>query len=99
MVLVKNNCRSSRGHALIRINLRTKLYEGWTINVASIVKIAPPPGGHVFQRTGTIFKLSLAIIKTNVLTKFHEDWNMNVTHIDKTAPPHNGHVFQQSGTI
>ncbi|KAH3798528.1 hypothetical protein DPMN_152128 [Dreissena polymorpha] len=42
-------------------------------------KASPPSGGHIFQQTETIFKLSLAIIKTNVQTKFHEDWSINVT--------------------
>ncbi|KAH3725642.1 hypothetical protein DPMN_051491 [Dreissena polymorpha] len=32
-----------------------------------------PPGGHVFQQTGTIFELVQDIIWTNLLTKFHED--------------------------
>ncbi|KAH3836130.1 hypothetical protein DPMN_109500 [Dreissena polymorpha] len=57
-------------------------HEDWTINVTSRVltrKIVPPLGSHVFQRTGTILKLSLAIIRTNVLTQFHEDWTSNVT--------------------
>ncbi len=36
-------------------------------------KNAPPPGGHVFHTTGTIF------IGTHVPTKFHEDWTKNVT--------------------
>ncbi|KAH3843463.1 hypothetical protein DPMN_116981 [Dreissena polymorpha] len=31
---------------------------------------ALPPGGHVFQRTGTIFELNQHIIKTNILAKF-----------------------------
>ncbi|KAH3839970.1 hypothetical protein DPMN_113411 [Dreissena polymorpha] len=39
-----------------------------------IKKTASLPGCHVFQWTGTIFKLSLAIIRTNILTKFHKDW-------------------------
>ncbi|KAH3882092.1 hypothetical protein DPMN_006023 [Dreissena polymorpha] len=54
---------------------------------------APPTGGHVFQRTDTIFELNQHIIKTNiltnfelslgvigtsVLTKFHEDRTINV---------------------
>ncbi|KAH3752825.1 hypothetical protein DPMN_187451, partial [Dreissena polymorpha] len=37
-------------------------------------KTAPPTGGHVFQRTGTTFKLNQHIIKTNILKKLHEDW-------------------------
>ncbi|KAH3848044.1 hypothetical protein DPMN_090382 [Dreissena polymorpha] len=63
-------------------NVMTKFHEDWTISLTSRVltrKTTPPPGGHVFQRTGTIFKLSLAIIRTNVLTKVHEDWTINKT--------------------
>ncbi|KAH3742263.1 hypothetical protein DPMN_049000 [Dreissena polymorpha] len=50
------------------------------INVASRVltrKNAPPPGGHVFQSTGIIYKLVQDIIGINLLTKFHEDWSIN----------------------
>ncbi|KAH3751005.1 hypothetical protein DPMN_185546 [Dreissena polymorpha] len=42
-------------------NVLTKFHEDWTKNVTSRVfrlftsKTAPPPGDHVFQRTGTIF--------------------------------------------
>ncbi|KAH3737884.1 hypothetical protein DPMN_044482 [Dreissena polymorpha] len=42
-------------------NVLTKFHEDWPINVANIVTTAPPPappGGHVFQRTITIFKLT-----------------------------------------
>ncbi|KAH3889038.1 hypothetical protein DPMN_013085 [Dreissena polymorpha] len=76
-------------------NLLTKFHEDWAINVTSRVltsKAAPPPGGHIFQQTETIFKLSLAIIKTNVQTKFlsDEDWTINVIPrvlTSKTALP------------
>ncbi|KAH3726132.1 hypothetical protein DPMN_051988 [Dreissena polymorpha] len=53
---------------IIETNLLTKFHEDWTINVASIVLTgnnAPPPGGHVLQPTGIIFKL------------FHEDQTIN----------------------
>ncbi|KAH3710329.1 hypothetical protein DPMN_069806, partial [Dreissena polymorpha] len=69
-------------------NLLNKFHDDKTINVASRVftrfynnhirKNAPRPGGHVFQPTGTIFKLIQDIICTNLLTKFHEDWTINV---------------------
>ncbi|KAH3725470.1 hypothetical protein DPMN_051314 [Dreissena polymorpha] len=36
-------------------------------------KCPPPPGGHVFQATGTIFELVQDIIGTNLLTMFHDD--------------------------
>ncbi|KAH3893696.1 hypothetical protein DPMN_017846 [Dreissena polymorpha] len=63
-------------------------------------KTATPPGGHVFQPTGTIFELVQDIIGTHVLTKF-QDWTKIVTsiHIKKIATPPGGHVFQPTGTI
>ncbi|KAH3729104.1 hypothetical protein DPMN_055067 [Dreissena polymorpha] len=137
--------------AIVKTNLRTKLYADWTINVTLRVltsKTAPPPGSHIFQRTGTIFKLSLAIIKTkqncptpwrpcfqrtgtilelsrdiimrNVMTKFHEDWTFRTdgrtdrltdmltrkivpppgAHTSReNCPAPGGHVFQLTGTI
>ncbi|KAH3772713.1 hypothetical protein DPMN_174057 [Dreissena polymorpha] len=45
---------------IIEMNLLAKFHEDRTINVASRVlkrKNALPPGGHVFQATGTIFEL------------------------------------------
>ncbi|KAH3893533.1 hypothetical protein DPMN_017680 [Dreissena polymorpha] len=66
-------------------------------------KLPRPPGNHVFQQTGTIFKLNSHIKETNVLTKFQENWAKNVNsrvltcfhyiHIKKNAPPTGGHVF------
>ncbi|KAH3821833.1 hypothetical protein DPMN_123601 [Dreissena polymorpha] len=62
-------------------NPLTKVHEDWTKNVTSrfhndwakIVtsrvftrNTAPPPGGHVFQRTLTIFELNQHIIKSNI---------------------------------
>ncbi|KAH3771661.1 hypothetical protein DPMN_172988 [Dreissena polymorpha] len=38
----------------------------------------PPLGVHVFQPTGTVFKLIKDIIGTNLLIKFHEDLTINV---------------------
>ncbi|KAH3885596.1 hypothetical protein DPMN_009591 [Dreissena polymorpha] len=60
-----------------------------------------PPGNHVFQRTGTIFKLNTQTNTTNVLTNFHDDWAKIMTSrvfTMKTAPPTGGHVFQRTGT-
>ncbi|KAH3754122.1 hypothetical protein DPMN_188783 [Dreissena polymorpha] len=84
----------------IHTNLLTKFHEDWTINVASRVltgKNAPPPGGHVFKATKTIFELIQDIIGTNLLTKFHDYRKIKVTsrvltrfyysHIRKNAPP------------
>ncbi|KAH3892255.1 hypothetical protein DPMN_016370 [Dreissena polymorpha] len=81
----RQNCRSPGGYVFQRTNKSLdspiKFNKDRTIHVTSRLltrKIAPPSGGHVFQRTGTIFKPSLAIIRTNVLTKV-------LTR--KTAPP------------
>ncbi|KAH3891536.1 hypothetical protein DPMN_015640 [Dreissena polymorpha] len=54
------------------MNLLTKFHEDQTIN-EPLEKNAPPPGGYVFQATGTIFKHVPDIIGTNLLTKFHDD--------------------------
>ncbi|KAH3769227.1 hypothetical protein DPMN_170476 [Dreissena polymorpha] len=72
-------------------------------------KNAPPTGGHVFQATGTTFKLIQDIIGTNHLTKFHDDRTINVasrvltrfnnSHIRKNAPPPGSHVFQPNSII
>ncbi|KAH3786664.1 hypothetical protein DPMN_164772 [Dreissena polymorpha] len=62
-------------------------------NVASRVKNNLPPGGHVFQLTGTIFNLVQDIIGANPLTMFHEHQTINVasrvltTHLTKNVPP------------
>ncbi|KAH3699179.1 hypothetical protein DPMN_074133 [Dreissena polymorpha] len=64
-----------------------------------IRKYALPPGGHVFQPTGTIFKLLQGIIRTNLLTKFHEDQATNVASIVEMALPPGSHVFQATRTI
>ncbi|KAH3877550.1 hypothetical protein DPMN_001424 [Dreissena polymorpha] len=56
-----------------------------------------PPGGHVFQPTGTIFELVQDIIGTILVTKFHKDQTINVASrvlTRKNAPPPGGHVFQ-----
>ncbi|KAH3824447.1 hypothetical protein DPMN_126283 [Dreissena polymorpha] len=69
------------------------LCSDWTINVASRVltrKNAPPPGGHVFKETKTIFELIKDIIGTNLLTKFHEDRKIHVASrvlTRKNTPP------------
>ncbi|KAH3817831.1 hypothetical protein DPMN_119386 [Dreissena polymorpha] len=82
-----------------------RFHEDWKINVASRVltrKIAPPPGGHVFQSTGIIFELIQDSISMNLLTKFHEDQIINVVSRvlkGKNAPPFGSHVFQANVTI
>ncbi|KAH3705587.1 hypothetical protein DPMN_080664 [Dreissena polymorpha] len=76
----------NKPQAINTTNLRTKFHEDWAINVTSRVltsKAAPPPGGHIFQQTKTIFILSLAIIK-------NKNWTINVTPrvlTSKTAMP------------
>ncbi|KAH3878119.1 hypothetical protein DPMN_002003 [Dreissena polymorpha] len=104
---------------IIETNLLTKFHEDRKIYVASrvltrfyyslIAKNAPPPGGHVFQPTGIIFKLGQDIIGMNLLTKFYEDQTINVasrvftrfyySHIRKNAPPLGSHVFEANVTI
>ncbi|KAH3824307.1 hypothetical protein DPMN_126141 [Dreissena polymorpha] len=69
-----------------------------------LVKNAPPPDGHVFKATKTIFELIQDIIETNLLTKIHEDRKINVasrvltrfyySHIRKNAPPPGGHFHE-----
>ncbi|KAH3717279.1 hypothetical protein DPMN_060061 [Dreissena polymorpha] len=68
-------------------------------------KNAPPPGGHVFQPTGTIFNFIKDTIGTNLLTKLHEDRTINVasrgltSHKRINALSPGGHVFQATETI
>ncbi|KAH3812464.1 hypothetical protein DPMN_140897 [Dreissena polymorpha] len=91
------------------INLLTKFHEDRTINEGSRVRNVPPPGGHVFQATETMFKLVQDTIGANFLTKFHDDRTINVaskvltrfyySHIRINAPPPGGHVFQSTGII
>ncbi|KAH3748541.1 hypothetical protein DPMN_182987 [Dreissena polymorpha] len=90
---------------IIETNLLTKFHEDWTINEASRVltrQNAPPPGGHVFKATKTIFELIQDISGKNLLTKFHDDRKINVTSrvlTRKNAPPLGSHVFQSNVTI
>ncbi|KAH3699219.1 hypothetical protein DPMN_074175 [Dreissena polymorpha] len=74
--------------------LGSHFHEDRKKNVASRVKNAPPPGDHVFQPTGIIFKLVQGIIGMNLLTKFHEDRTIHVASRVKNAPPLGSHVFQ-----
>ncbi|KAH3704061.1 hypothetical protein DPMN_079116 [Dreissena polymorpha] len=55
-----------------KTNVLTKFHDNWAKIVPSrpYNEYCPPPGGHVFQRTGTIFELIQHIIKTNILAKF-----------------------------
>ncbi|KAH3806505.1 hypothetical protein DPMN_134825 [Dreissena polymorpha] len=95
------NVASILGHVF-----QPTFHEDRTINVASrqytfiaiLEKNAPPPGGHVFQATGTIFKLFQNIIGTNLQTRFHDYWKINVASREKCPAP-GGHVFQPTGTI
>ncbi|KAH3724423.1 hypothetical protein DPMN_050239, partial [Dreissena polymorpha] len=43
-----------------------------TVSLKPLRKTAPPPGGHVFRWTDTIFELSWNIIITYVPNKFHK---------------------------
>ena len=63
-----------------KANVLINFHDDWAKLVTSRVftmflynqkrKTALPPGGHVFQRTGTTFELNQHIIKTNIVTKF-----------------------------
>ncbi|KAH3880063.1 hypothetical protein DPMN_003975 [Dreissena polymorpha] len=90
-VLTRKNAPSS---AIIRTHVLTKFHDDRTINVASIVKNAPPPGGHVFQSTGTIFELIQDIIRTNLLTKFHDDRTINIASTLKYVLPPGVHYHK-----
>ncbi|KAH3876897.1 hypothetical protein DPMN_000749 [Dreissena polymorpha] len=86
---------------IIRTNLLTKFHEDRTLNVVSREN-ALPPGGHVFQPTGTIFKLVQDIIGTNLLTKFHDDQTINVSCrvlTSKNAPPLGGHTVNVASRV
>ncbi|KAH3798085.1 hypothetical protein DPMN_151675 [Dreissena polymorpha] len=88
-VLTRKNATLPWRPYIIGTNRLTKLHDDRTINVACRVLIgknAPPPGGHVFKTTKTIFELIQDIIGTNRLTK-------------KNAPPTDGNVFQPTGII
>ncbi|KAH3786565.1 hypothetical protein DPMN_164672 [Dreissena polymorpha] len=70
---------------IIGTNLLTKFHDDRTINVASRAK-CPPPGGHIFQATVTIFELVQDIMGANLLTKFHDDQTINMTSRVLTRP-------------
>ncbi|KAH3848359.1 hypothetical protein DPMN_090720 [Dreissena polymorpha] len=95
-VTSEENCLAPWQPYINETNVLTKFHDDWAKIVTSRVftrNISPPPGGHVFQRTGTLhedwasnvtftvftsFELSRSINETNVLTKFHEDQTINV---------------------
>ncbi|KAH3711099.1 hypothetical protein DPMN_070599 [Dreissena polymorpha] len=65
-------------------------------------KNTQPPGGHIFQATGTIFELVQDIIGTNLLTMFHDDRTIIMASrvlTRKMPQPLGGHVFPPTGTI
>ncbi|KAH3694142.1 hypothetical protein DPMN_081581 [Dreissena polymorpha] len=53
----------------------------------------PPPGGHVFQPTRTMFELVQYIMGINLLTTFHDDRTINVNSRVKHAPAPGGQFF------
>ncbi|KAH3802873.1 hypothetical protein DPMN_156569 [Dreissena polymorpha] len=73
----------SRNRNHFQTDLLTKFHDDRIINLASRVKNVRLLGGHVFQPTGTNFKLIQDIIWTNLLIKFHEDRILNVASIVK----------------
>ncbi|KAH3710209.1 hypothetical protein DPMN_069679 [Dreissena polymorpha] len=75
---------------IIGINFMPKFHNNQTINFGFMVKTikhVPPPGSHVFQQTGTIFKL------------FHDKRKINVASRVKNAPPPGGQIFQPTDHI
>ncbi|KAH3811227.1 hypothetical protein DPMN_139634 [Dreissena polymorpha] len=105
------NCHKTRQTTQTELitNLLIKFHEDVTINVASRVQNALPPGGHVFQQTRIILELNQDVIGTYVVTKFYTNQTINLapwvltwfyySHIWKNAPPHASHVFQPTETI
>ncbi|KAH3868813.1 hypothetical protein DPMN_031967 [Dreissena polymorpha] len=61
---------------IIETNILTKLHEDRTLK-----ENVPPPGGHIFQPTGTIFELVHNIFGTHLLTKCNEDRTINAAYI------------------
>ncbi|KAH3736025.1 hypothetical protein DPMN_042585, partial [Dreissena polymorpha] len=80
------------------ININKRAMVALVAHLMLTRKTAPPPDGHVFHRTATIFKLSQDILRTNVPTKFHEDWTKNVTSTENCPPP-GDHVVYRTATI
>ncbi|KAH3887888.1 hypothetical protein DPMN_011910 [Dreissena polymorpha] len=72
-------------------NVLTKFHEVFTcFHYIHIEKTAPPPGGHVFHRSGPFSNSSEIQLQpmnnapppgghTNILTMLHKDWASNVT--------------------
>ncbi|KAH3721586.1 hypothetical protein DPMN_064515 [Dreissena polymorpha] len=69
-------CFSANSELSLEQIIGPKFHEDWTINVTSREN-CPPPGGHVFQRTGTIFN-SASLSREQM---FYQ------SHIMTTAPP------------
>ncbi|KAH3715245.1 hypothetical protein DPMN_057951 [Dreissena polymorpha] len=95
---------------IFETNLLTKFHDDWTITDLFTIPIAsqvftrkhtPPPGGHVFKATKTIFILIQNIIKTNLLTKFHEDRKINVASrvLTSETPAAGAYKTAQNSTI
>ncbi|KAH3888418.1 hypothetical protein DPMN_012453 [Dreissena polymorpha] len=76
----------------VALRVLTSFYTGY------IRKTAPPPGGHVFLPTGTIFKFVQDIIGINILTNFHEDRTIHLTPRVKNALTPGSH-FHDNPTI
>ncbi|KAH3735818.1 hypothetical protein DPMN_042376 [Dreissena polymorpha] len=75
---MSEHCLTSAPHYHWDNFLLTTFHKEWTINVASRVKNAQHPGGHVFQATATIFEDK---------SKFHEEWTINVASKEKNDLP------------
>ncbi|KAH3805216.1 hypothetical protein DPMN_133513 [Dreissena polymorpha] len=64
-------------------------------------KNAKPPGGHIFQATGTMFENIQDIIGTYLLTMFHDYSTIIMAFrvLTRLPRPIGGHVFPPTGTI
>ncbi|KAH3834635.1 hypothetical protein DPMN_107967 [Dreissena polymorpha] len=90
---------------IIKTNVLTNVYEDWAKNVTFRLnkEHVPPPGGHVFEATGTIFELfhddetiqTINHVASSVLTR---QMSLEPPHNKKNAPPPGGH-FHEDWTI
>ncbi|KAH3704962.1 hypothetical protein DPMN_080024 [Dreissena polymorpha] len=84
---------------IIRTNVLTKFYEGWTI-YATTRKNATPPSGH-FHEDLSINVASRLLTRQNIPTPGNHFFNQHLSdsHKTKNATAHCGYVFQAIGTI
>ncbi|KAH3769876.1 hypothetical protein DPMN_171157 [Dreissena polymorpha] len=97
--------KSGTAEDIIRTNVLTNFHEQTNV-LTKFQENCPPPGGHVFQPTGTIFELVKDITGKKLMRIFHEQRTIKqgfteaiYSHLRKNAPPPGGHVFQPTGAI